>query len=539
MSEQRTQLSGSARALPSDARRVGAPDPAEQIEVTVTLRGPDLPGTAPVAAVDPAAFAARYGASQADADRVEQQLSALGLRVYDVSLPGRSLHAQGTPAQLTAAFGAQLDVYDSAEHGRFRGREGDLEVPAPLAGIVTGVFGLDDRRVARRRAGATATAPLLPDALTPAAIEQRYSFPRGDGAGQKIAVAEFDGAYLARDLQAYCHKYGRRMPTVTEVALSGSELLTLDGFQHMSEENQAAQLDASGEVMLDIEVVAGLCPGAAIDVYFAPFSEKGWVDLLNAVTAATPAPVVLTISWGRAEDSPDWSPGAVQEINQRLQAAAMLGITVYVSAGDDGASDGAQDGTYHVDFPASSPWVLAVGGTMLEGADQQEVAWWQTPGQRFVNGVPVGGGATGGGVSGVFGRPGWQDVKVASLRPDGFDGRVIPDVAAIAGPPGYDVFVLGQEIRVGGTSASTPLWAALLARIVSGLPAGEQRRFLTPLLYGNPSGGSPVGQVACHDITTGDNRSIGLTEGYQAGDGFDAVTGWGTPDGAVLRRLLF
>ena len=115
------------------------------------------------------------------------------------------------------------------------------------------------------------------------------------------------------------------------------------------------------------------------------------------------------------------------------------------------------DGRAHVDFPASSPHTLAVGGTMLYG--DTDVVWWQSPGER----TGSAGGSTGGGVSVVFPRPSWQDVQITSINPGSIDGRVVPDVAALAGPPFYDLIFMGQDQPNGGTSAATPLWAALIA----------------------------------------------------------------------------
>ena len=152
MSEQPAELSGSSRSLPAGVQRVGTPDQDEQVEVTITLRGPSLPDTdGPVTQLDPASYAASYGADPADAAKVEEELRSRGLQVYDVSLADRSMHARGTIAQLNAAFGVDLGLYESQQHGTFRGRAGKITIPAPLDGIVTGVFGLDDRRVAHRR----------------------------------------------------------------------------------------------------------------------------------------------------------------------------------------------------------------------------------------------------------------------------------------------------------------------------------------------------------------------------------------------------
>jgi kumamolisin len=286
--------------------------------------------------------------------------------------------------------------------------------------------------------------------------------------------------------------------------------------------------------MMDVEIIAGLCPKASISVYFSSFDQRGWVDLLNKVITAKP--VALSCSWGLAEDDPSWSANAVAAIDDRLNAARLLGITTCVSSGDDGSGDQIDDGKAHIDFPSSSPNALGVGGTMLtkSGSTISEVTWWESPGERA-----GGGGATGGGVSTVFTRPAWQNVKVKSLNAGSIDGRVAPDIAALSGPPFYDLTFVGKDAPNGGTSASAPLWAALIARINAKLPVAKQQRFLTPLLYQNGGSGQPVGKSSSRDITSGNNASNpdpGI--GYKAGPGFDAVTGWGIPDGVKLLNSL-
>lgn len=561
MSAKFVTLGGSNRPRKSDAKRVRDADPNRQIEVTISLRGPSLPGAGSVAgpAMSRQEFASKYGASREDADTVAKVLAGYGLKVDEVSLPSRSMRVSGPVSAIQAAFQTKLAIYHSKEQGEFRGREGELMIPAELAGIVTGVFGLDERRVARRKlrkrpalkkkvkttAGMKAkparkkksTKAVKMKPLTPADFESRYNFPSGNGAGQQIAIAEFDGGYFASDLQAFCAKFGLPVPPVTVVPV-GKQSLTLSQIQQMPQPQQNDELGASMEVNMDVQIAAGLCPKAEIFVYFAPFSEKGWVDLLNKVISGDPAkPVTLSVSWGLAEDAPDWSAAARSAIDDRLQAAAMLGITVCVSSGDDGSGDELTDGNAHVDFPSSSPFCLSVGGTMLAGnsAKPTEQTWWESPGRR----TPKGGGATGGGVSVIFPRPSWQDVSIKSLNQGSIDGRVIPDVAALAGPPFYDLVFLGKDSPNGGTSASAPLWASLLARVNAALPAGKQQRFVTPLLYQNGANGQPRGAVGCQDIAVGKNTSSpepGV--GYQAQVGYDAVTGWGTPDGAKLLSVL-
>ena len=549
-------LPGSKRGKNADAVRVGDVDPRERIVVTVGIAGPKLPGPDEYVGqtLTPQELAAQFGASQADADKVAKSLRKFGLKVDEVSLATRSLRVSGTAAAMEAAFKPGMEILRSARQGEYRGRTGALQIPAELKGIVTGVFGLDQREMARRKAarakvasqgtgmnaashaaGTTAashTAALA--SVTPVDIEQRYAFPPGDAAGQSIAIAEFGGGYFASDVVAYCNKYQRPVPNVTAIAVD-APAYTLQEILALPKKQRTDELGDSVEVMMDVQIVAGLCPKADISVYFSSFDQRGWVDLLNQVIAARP--VVLSVSWGLAEDDPSWSANALTAINDRLNVARLLGITTCVAAGDDGSGDQIADGAGHVDFPSCSPYALGVGGTMLKrsGAKVSEVTWWETPGSRTNDG----GGATGGGVSTKFPRPSWQAVKVASINKGSFDGRVVPDVAALAGEPLYDLIFTGQDMPNGGTSASTPLWAALIARINAVLPTAKQQRFLTPLLYQKGSQGQIVGKAASRDVTAGNNASHPEPgKGYKAGVGFDAVSGWGVPDGGKLLSAL-
>ncbi|MGA9639846.1 MAG: S53 family peptidase [Terriglobales bacterium] len=538
MNAKHVLLKGNDRPKQADAHRISNVDPASHVEVTLSLRGPAVPDASalPAKPLSRDLLASSYGAKQADADKVAATLSQYGIKVEEVSLIARSMRVSGTADAMQKAFQANLGIYHNAKQGDFRGREGKLQIPADLDGIVTGVFGLDERRVAHRKTQATAAAAHHKAAkpLAPADFEARYNFPPGTAQSQQIAIAEFDGGYFDADLQAFCAKYNRPVPQVTTVSV-GAPAYTLQQIQQLPKQQRQQELESSIEVNMDVQVIAGLCSGAHIFVYFAPFTQKGWVDLINQIIGGTPAtPVVLSVSWGLAEDDPDWSSSAVTEINARLQSLAMLGITACISAGDDGSGDQIDDGKCHVDFPSCSPFVLSVGGTMLAGsaASPTEEVWWESPGRR----TNTGGGATGGGVSVLFNRPAWQTVKVASLNQGSIDGRIIPDIAALAGPPLYDLIFMGKDFPNGGTSASAPLWAALIARICAN---GKAARFLPPLLYQNGANGSPVGQSGSVDITTGNNTSSPQPGvGYKAGPGFDAVSGWGVPDGQKLLALL-
>ena len=506
--ESHVRLNGSTRGEEPDVPHVGDVDSASPIELTVTVRPED------------------FAHASEEAKRV---LGQFGLSVEEAYPATGSLVVSGSAAQIEDAFRVGLGLYDHGPDGILRGRKGEIHIPADLDGVVTGVFGLDQRRVARRLTG-PGDSPPGPSPLRPEELEQRYSFPEGHGKGQTIAIAEFGGGYFPEDIRSFCEAHGRTAPEIEVVSVGAVPLSPAEITAAVAQQQQPL-VGESHEVTMDVEIVAGFCPDAKIRLFFATFDEKGWIDLLDRVVAEDPAPVSLSVSWGLAEDSAKWSPAAVDAINQRLQAAARRGITVCAAAGDNGCGDQMQDERAHAHFPASSPYVLAVGGTMLEG--EEEVVWWDCPGDDSDPQKYPRGGSTGGGVSQRFKRPEWQNVNVRSLSPGGFDGRIVPDVAALAGLPGYSIVFQGQPRMNGGTSASAPLWAALVARI-----AGAAQGFLAPLLYGEGADGRVRGVSGCKDIITGNNRTPKPGFGYEAAKGFDAVTGWGVPNGRALLASL-
>lgn len=528
-------LPGSHRIEAPGAPALPPADPGTEITVTVKLRRkaplPEISADQPQV-LTPQELAQRYGASPEQMDLAAKVLEGYGLKASGRDIASRSLHFTGTVEAVETAFGAKL-FNDRTANGTQRVRSGDLSVPAELDGIVEGVFGLDERSVVRPRPTgllmSTQAAHPAPEAypahaarshagLFSAQLAALYNFPPGDGGGQTVGLLEFGGGYFPKDLAHFCKLARTPLPTVVPVSVNGAPTDVKDGQE--------------GEVMLDIEVVASACPRATINVYFSSFDEQGWIDALDRAVQDQLA--VISVSWGLAEDDPQWSRGAIAAISDALHQAALLGITVCVASGDDGSSDQILDGLAHTDFPASSPYALAVGGTSFTLSRNKiagEAAWKQGDGRRA-----DGGGSTGGGVSRVFARPAWQTVTVPSVNPHSLDGRVVPDVAALAGDPYYFVVVDGKTGANGGTSAATPLWACLICRVAASLPAGKRLPFLAPLLYSQP-GKEGAGPSGCKDITSGDNVTA-TVGGYQAQPGFDAVTGWGSPEGAALLAAL-
>jgi kumamolisin len=253
-------------------------------------------------------------------------------------------------------------------------------------------------------------------------------------------------------------------------------------------------------------------------VYFTPNTDQGFIDAIStAVHDTTNKPSVISISWGGPEST--WTQQSMTALDAACQSAAALGITITVAAGDDGSSDGVTDGANHVDFPASSPHVLACGGTKLVGSGttiSSEVVWNETAAHE---------GATGGGVSNVFPLPSWQANSNVPAPAQTGGGRGVPDVAGDADPTtGYDVRVDGQTTVIGGTSAVAPLWAGLIA--LNNAQNKTTAGFLQPTIY------AAKARSCFRDITAGSNGA------FAAGPGWDACSGLGSPIGSALISLL-
>lgn len=525
-------IPGSERKPLPGAVALGRVNAHATIEVSVKIRRkkalPELTGR-PKTVMTRAQLRDNYGASQADIDTVVRTLGTFGLTMVKSSTATRTVRLRGTVAAMESAFQVKLFNYSHA-NGNYRGRVGAVQIPTSLKDIVAGVFGLDNRRVARRRRQPPRdnAQPGASQGSISSQFGAHYNFPSGNGSGQAVGLLEFGGGYFPSDLQMFCQMANiSPVPTVTPISADGTPTNSKDG--------------AEGEVMLDIEVVAGICPAANIVVYFADWSEQGWITNLDtAVQDETNNPGVLSVSWGSPEDTDIWTAAAMQQINETLNDAANIGVTFCVAAGDDGSSDADTDGQAHVDFPGSSPYSLAVGGTTVVnmGAGQPDIVWFEGDGLRADNG-----GSTGGGVSSVFPLPSWQSgINIPSVNAGGGTGRVVPDLAANAdwNASPYLLVVDGAAQPNGGTSAASPLVASLLTLINASRAAGSQPRvgYITPVLYQTAAGGGgTVGSIGCTDVTSGNNDTA-QAGGYTAGPGYDAASGWGTPNGTALAQAL-
>ncbi|HTZ71942.1 MAG TPA: S53 family peptidase [Acetobacteraceae bacterium] len=515
-------LAGSTREKLPGATAIGKADPSEQIQVTLVLRRKNAASfqktlAAAVAGtgarhISRETFAREFGADPEDLAAVKQFAHSAGLTVAETHGARRTVVLSGTIAAFNAAFGVDLQKFQHAG-GSYRGRTGAIHLPETLHGRVEAVLGLDNRPAARAhfryptggaqlaRAGSAAAT-----SFTPPQLAGFYNYPAGTGAGTSVGIIELGGGERPTDLATYFAGLGiSPAPKVTAVSVDGAS------------NDPTTANSADGEVMLDIEVIGAIAPAAAIAVYFAPNTDAGFLDAITtAIHDATNKPAIISISWGGPESS--WTQQSLTSFDSAFQDAATLGITVCVACGDSGSSDGTGSGDA-VDFPASSPHVLACGGTSIQvsgNAITSETVWNDG----------TSGGATGGGISTVFALPAWQNGLAATLTAGGttsLSKRGVPDVSGDADPEtGYTIRIDGTNTVIGGTSAVAPLWAALIARINGqlGTPVG----FVNATLYANPA--------ALRDVTEGNNGD------YAAAAGWDACTGLGTPDGAAVAGLF-
>jgi kumamolisin len=552
---QKFSIPGSRRPSIPEAKLLGRSNSAQRIKLSIYARRNPHPPEATVRSLDALKtdlpgkrryltteqFNSVHGADPADLEKIATWAKANRLDVLESSVPMRRVQVQGTIHDIERAFSLELNEYQHPEDGQYRGREGEVHVPSELFGVVDGVFGLDTRRVGRprRRRSAprsvsleTASSNPFPGAFFPPQVAQLYSYPANlDGSKQNIAIFAFNGAgspdprggYSLAALKTYFEQVlGGKTPTIADVVVQGPG-------NDPGPDTQASdqQGDSTGEVMLDMCVVGSAAPGANIFMYFTEFTSQGWLDALHQAITDNHAISVISISYGNPEDDPQgaWSKMGVRIVNQAFEAAMAKGITICVASGDDGSSDGVSKGA-HVDFPASSPFVLGVGGTKLVAASgapptiAAETVW---------NELMQDEGAGGGGISAVFSKPSYQNgINVPrSANPPHRIGRGVPDVSAVADPE-TGVIVMhvdGNQLEaIGGTSASTPLWASLIARLNQGL--GANCGFLNPVLYTKCANG------VLRDITVGNNGA------YSAGPGWDACTGLGSPDGQRLLHAL-
>lgn len=543
----------------------------------------------------PSQFRQRFAPSQAQVNAVQSWLKSQGFTVEYTPQNNHYVSAEGTVAQAAAAFGTSFGTY-RVDGLTLRSPESALSVPSSLAGTVEGVVGLDDGaqlvQADHVTEGATPPAayvsaqpcsaywgqntatgftnpygrgalPYTPCGYTPQQIKGAYGLGSTsyDGSGQTVAIID---AYASPTIVPDVNQWSanRGLP-----ALSANQFtqVVAPGTYHHPERGMTQ--DPQGwftEETLDVEAVHGMAPGANIVYVGAPNNFQDLDAAMNDVVDKHLAQIV-TNSYGW--DSELLQPGFIKPFEDTLLQGVVEGIGIYFSSGDNGDESPVM-GYRTADFPASSPYVTAVGGTSLAvgAADNYlfETGWGTTSsswtGTTWSPAPPGGwlyGG--GGGVSQVFGEPAYQDgvVPSAVFKAQGRTGRAVPDVSADADPnTGYligqtqtfpDGTVKYSEFREGGTSLASPLFAGIMA--LADQAAGAPHGFANPLFYSHASAfrdvTSPKSTVATVranynngvDAGAGTSyvlRTMNQTLSLKTTAGYDDVTGLGSPTASLL-----
>ncbi len=607
----RTTLNGSAPSWASSNNYRSAADPTSYVGFRVYL-GWNNPSKVEALAqavsdpksssygqyLTPSQFHQQFAPSQSQVGAVQSWLRSQGFSVEYT--PGNNLYvsAEGTVAQAQTAFGTGFGLY-TVSGLSLRSPSSDVSIPSSLAGIVTGVLGLDDsvqfvftnhtvgdapppaafvsahpcstywgqnQAVGFTNPYGTGTLPYAPCGYTPQQIKGAYGISGYDGSGQTVAIID---AYAAPTIVQDVNQWSinRGLPTLTANQLV--QVVAPGTYNHPEKGIAQDPQGWYGEETLDIEAVHGMAPAAKIVYVGAPNNFQDLDAALNYVVDRHVASIVTNSYGFRTEILPQ---GYIKPYESIILQGVVTGIGIYFSSGDNN-DESLVVGYTTTDWPASSPYVTAVGGTSLAvGASNNylfETAWgtktsswtgttWSpTPPGSWLYG-------SGGGVSRIFSEPSYQVgvVPKSVFTAQGRTGRAVPDISAVGDPnTGYligetQTFPNGtiaySEYRIGGTSLSSPLVAGIMA--LADQAAGHPHGFANPLFY------SLAGSAAFTDITHPSStvavvranyvnsidasagvvyrlRTMDQTLSLNASPGYDDVTGLGTPTSSFLSAL--
>jgi subtilase family serine protease len=536
---------------------LSAVNPAKQISVVLSLPSTDSQGAADLVKhisnpkdplyghfITPAQFAARFGANETDYVALKDWASANGLQISQESVARTQLTVRGTVAQFQTLFKTQLNNYRSPDGREFYSASIAPTIPSAISSKVAGVIGLTESAQyaplakvyktfgenpvtsADRTNTAGGTGP--GGAYAASDLRTAYTIPAFGGAvPQTVAVFE-QGGFYPSDVEKYLEQMSQQSRPVTFVPVNG-----YDG----SVNDAGVELEA----VLDIDMVIGINPDVKEVLVYEDGTDNFNVALLDALEQVATDNKAQTLSISYGLDEVQEGKSAIKAANTALIQLAAQGITVVVSAGDDGAYG--RTGTNYVPAqlnapdPGSQPYVTSVGGTTLfTYADELYLA------EEVWNDLGIGAGATGGGVSAYWSIPSWQDPAYMSGNGGSSTLRNVPDVAAVGNPlTGVAVYskINGGWIQIGGTSVSAPIWAAYISVLDAGVEyagVGKGLGFFNPTLYYL----SQHGYYNRLDILDGSNGNVELygTAGYTAGVGYDNCTGWGSLWGGAFSTVL-
>ncbi len=557
---------------PRGAVAVGRTDSDKLIQVTVVLWPNRLPADHPAQRradqfsdawptdrhpLTRSEFAALYAPPAPALEAVLAEAKKKRIRVVDVSAARHDVILEAPVGVFERAYHLHQHEYDH-ELGRYRAPDGPIKMPGQLISVVQGVLGMDDIPHGKSHAAPPARGG---DSLSLTHLARHYRFPPRVANSGRVAILEFGGGLHLDDLKALRRTAAIRILEIKDGSghrpgnnpLDRTTMLAImrawkrgGSFADLSEQFGSTLMDflETTEATMDAQIICGLVPDTPVDLVFAHPCADGWRRAIYAeigfpypgsVSGARlrnePPATVMSVSWGLQEAA--WGRMKLQVLHGTIRAAGRRGTTVCCSTGDFGSRNSPVPTKQRsVNYPATSPWALACGGTGF-ARGRREVVWLES----FLGSDLAGGG----GMSGHFRAPAFQ-AAVTKPNPGAtwiggyhrsFKGRWIPDVSAHAGyNPGVAIRLLGRPFTGGGTSAATPIWAALVARLAGHL--GRPLGWLNPALY-------VLAGSALRDIRDGHN-DLQATRGrpmyYRATKGWDPCTGLGAPDGARLLAAL-
>ena len=493
-------------------------------------------------------FTQKYSPTTTEYNKVISFAQENGLKVTETSGNHTILDVTGPASAVESAFNIRLSNYRSRTGRLFYAPNVDPSVPSELAGVISGVIGLDDAaevkpnfivpQIASPSQSAQQVGTGPGNGLSPGNIQRIYDVTPNLVSSESLGLVELDG-YNVSDINAYLGYYQNQpneLPTpYTPVMLQN---VLVDGFSG----RPTISINAE-EVTLDIELQLALSPYAKkIIVYEGPTTPVGLADVCNRIAKDNQAKEI-SCSWAYIERQQ--SSSVLNSENNSFMQMAAQGQSMFVASGDRGAyGDGS---TLSVEDPSSQPYVTSVGGTTLHYHYDGSVSYTESTWMGTFANIPYNGGGSGGGISSVWRLPSYQNGVVSAASLGSASMRNIPDVSLNADPnTGYSIYYGGQWTVIGGTSCAAPLWAAYVANVNANRVAGytflggvkPRLGFINPVLYKigqgahyttfNPSGGPDF-----NDIADGSNNLY-----YPAIVGYDLATGWGSFNGRQMYSDL-
>ena len=608
----RATLAGNVPPWAKSANFKAAANPSDSIGIRVYLGWTDPaavealakavsdPGSASYGQyLTPQQFRQQFAPSQSQVNAVQSWLRSQGFRVDYTPLNNHYVAAEGSVAQAASAFGTTFGTYSVAGQ-TLRSPSSDVSLPTSIAGFVSGVVGLDESAALvhtnialdappsaafvnappcstywneknttsltglpaplQAPAGYTLPLPMAPCGYVPSQIRGVYGVADSlQGNGQTVAIIDaYASPTIQQDLDQWSANRGMGSTNITQVVAPG----TMNRPENKKQDPQGWY----GEETLDVEAVHGMAPNAHIVYVGAPNNYQDLDAAMNHVVDRHLASIV-TNSYGFPTELLPF--GFIKPQEDTLLQGAIEGIGIYFSSGDN-SDESMSVGYRTADWPASSPFVTAVGGTSL-GVGQSnnrviETGWGtHTSSLNTTTGAWVDHGwlyGSGGGVSRLFAEPSYQANAVPGsvFAAQGRTGRAIPDIAAFGDPnTGY---LIGQtqtfpggvvkysEYRIGGTSLSSPIMAGIMA--LADQAKGSAHGFANPAFYANATSGAfydvlhQAGAVVRVNYVNSVDASNGLAYRLRTFDqglslkttaGWDDITGLGTPTSAFIGAL--